>query len=51
VKPASIAEAAAFRDAFTYDPGHSDLDNEQPINVRAKLGDWRALNMALAEDQ
>ena len=26
---------------FEYDPGHSDLDNEQPIHVRMTLGDWR----------
>ncbi len=26
---------------FTYDPGHSDLDNEQPINVRLPLGEYR----------
>ena len=26
---------------FTYDPGHSDLDNEQPIHVRMTLGDYR----------
>jgi sigma54-dependent transcription regulator len=26
---------------FTYDPGHSDLDNEQPITVSMTLGDYR----------
>lgn len=26
---------------FTYDPGHSDLDNEQPITVQMTLGDYR----------
>jgi hypothetical protein len=26
---------------FTYDPGCSDLDNEQPITVRMTLGDYR----------
>ena len=26
---------------FTYDPGHSDLDDEQPITVRMTLGDYR----------
>ena len=31
----------AVVDGFTYDPGHSDLDDEQPINVRMTLGDWR----------
>lgn len=30
-----------FFDGFSYDPGHSDLDNEQPISVRVQLGDWR----------
>lgn len=25
----------------SYDPGQSDLDDEQPINVRMKLGDYR----------
>lgn len=43
-----IATAAAkFRDAFTYDPGHSDLDDEQPIHVTVTLGDWRKLNFLL----
>jgi hypothetical protein len=41
------AAAEKFRDAFTYDPGHSDLDNEQPIHVTVTLGDWRKLNWAL----
>lgn len=40
--------AEKIRDAFTYDPGHSDLDNEQPITIHVTLGDWRKLNMALA---
>ena len=39
--------AAKFRDAFTYDPGHSDLDDEQPITITVTLGDWRRLNMLL----
>lgn len=26
---------------YAYDPGDSDLDNEQPINVRMTLGDYR----------
>lgn len=26
---------------FDYDPGHSDLDDEQPIHVRMTLGDYR----------
>lgn len=39
--------AAVFRDAFSYDPGHSDLDNEQPITIGLTLGDWRKLDFAL----
>ena len=34
-------------ESFTYDPGHSDLDNEQPIAIHCTLGDWRRLNSAL----
>src|SRR3990167_5770697 len=41
------AAAKVFRDAFKYDPGHSDLDNEQPITVFVTLGDWRRLDYAL----
>jgi len=26
---------------FTYDPGYSDLDDEQPIHVLMTLGDYR----------
>ncbi len=26
---------------YTYDPGDSDLDDEQPINVRMTLADFR----------
>ena len=33
--------AAIIVAGFTYDPGHSDLDNEQPINVCMTLGDYR----------
>lgn len=44
-----IKIAAKFRDGFTYDPGHSDLDNEQPIHVRVTLGDWRALSYVLGQ--
>ena len=44
-----IAKAAQpFRDAFDYDPGHSDLDDEQPITITVTLGDWRRLDFALA---
>jgi hypothetical protein len=28
---------------FEYDPGHSDLDNEQPIHVTITLGAYRKL--------
>ena len=32
---------------FAYDPGHSDLDDEQPIHVSMTLGDYRrALRLA-----
>ncbi len=34
---------------FDEDPGHSDLDNEQPINVRMKLGDYRRAKRLLYE--
>jgi hypothetical protein len=34
-------------ESFIYDPGHSDLDNEQPIAIHCTLGDWRRLNSAL----
>ncbi len=39
--------ARKFRDAFKYDPGHSDLDREQPIHITVTLGDWRDLNYLL----
>ena len=31
----------AVVDGFDYNPGQSDLDNEQPIHVRMTLGDYR----------
>lgn len=31
----------AVCDGYVYDPGSSDLDDEQPINVRMTLGDYR----------
>ena len=34
----------AIENGFTYDPGHSDLDNEQPITVHITLGDYRRAN-------
>jgi hypothetical protein len=48
VRSTELAKAAkAIRDAFTYDPGHSDLDDEQPIHITVTLGDWRRMNWAL----
>jgi hypothetical protein len=31
----------AIVDGYDYNPGDSDLDNEQPIHVRMTLGDYR----------
>ena len=31
----------AVRDGYDYDPGSSDLDDEQPIVVRISLGEYR----------
>lgn len=42
-----IKVATEIRDAFEYNPGHSDLDNEQPIHFCIPLGTWRRLNYAL----
>ena len=42
-----VDAATKFRDAFKYDPGHSDLDNEQPITITVTLGDWRRLDWNL----
>lgn len=39
--------AAKFLDAFHENPGHSDLDREQPITITVTLGDLRDLNYAL----
>ena len=30
-----------IKDGYDYDPGSSDLDNEQPISVRMTLGEYR----------
>ena len=46
-RDALVEAARPFLEAFDYDPGHSDLDNEQPIAVHVTLGDWRRLSMAL----
>lgn len=53
-KQAALREAeyhalAVFRDGFEYDHGHSDLDDEQPIDIRATLGDWRKINALLTK--
>ena len=39
----------AIVQGFDYDPGHSDLDNEQPIHVRMSLGEWRHARRILYE--
>ena len=39
----------AIKIGFDEDPGHSDLDNEQPINVRMTLGDYRRAKRLLYE--
>lgn len=33
--------ATAIIKGYNYDPGDSDLDNEQPISVQMTLGDYR----------
>ena len=43
-----ISAATDVRDAFHHNPGHSDLDNEQPIHITIPLGTWRRLNLALS---
>ena len=45
------AIARKICDSFTYDPGHSDLDNEQPIALHITLGDWRRLHYELSSTQ
>ena len=39
--------AKRFLDAFHENPGHSDLDREQPIHITVTLGDLRDLDFAL----
>lgn len=39
--------ASRIRNSFEYNPGHSDLDNEQPIHLRVTLREWRELNYVL----
>jgi hypothetical protein len=36
-------------DGYDYNPGDSDLDNEQPIHVRMNLGDYRRAAALLHE--
>lgn len=36
-------------DGYDYDPGDSDLDDEQPIFVRMTLGDYRKMGSLLHE--
>lgn len=44
--PSLLAAAEAIVAGYTYDPGSSDLDNEQPIVVRMTLGDYRKATLA-----
>ena len=46
---AAVSFLQIIVDGFTYDPGHSDLDNEQPISVRMTLGDYRRASNLLYE--
>ena len=39
----------AVKDGFDYDPGHSDLDDEQPIHVSMTLGEYRRASRLLYE--
>lgn len=41
----------AITDGYRYTPGDSDLDNEQPINVRMTLGEYRRASNLLHEVQ
>lgn len=41
----------AVVEGFTYYPGHSDLDDEQPITVSITLGDYRRARRLLPELQ
>ncbi len=50
LRPRDINQVlSAVVNGFTYDPGHSDLDNDQPINVRLTLGQWRVANRLLTQ--
>ena len=39
-----------FVESFDNHPGISDLDNDQPITVRVKLGEWRRARAELARE-
>lgn len=39
----------AVKEGFEYDPGHSDLDDEQPIHVSMTLGEYRRAMRLLFE--
>jgi hypothetical protein len=43
-----LAVARVLRDAYHTDPGTSDLDDEQPIQISTTLGVWRELNSAIS---
>jgi hypothetical protein len=43
----AVARAVAY--GFTSDPGTSDLDDEQPIDVRMTLGEWRKARRLVTE--
>jgi len=39
----------AVKEGMDYDPGHSDLDDEQPVHVRITLGEYRSARRLLYE--
>lgn len=39
----------AVKEGMEYDPGHSDLDDEQPIHVCIPLGEYRRARRLLIE--
>lgn len=45
---AAVSFLQIIVDGFTYDPGHSDLDDEQMIHVCMTLGDYRRANQLLS---
>lgn len=44
------AALRAVVNGFTTDPGTTDLDDDQPIQVSIKLGDYRRIRHYLNED-